>query len=87
MSSSDRLWKITCCVDLWSTPTKLYQTATSNRMQYLMEQFETAFDLVIYDTPHLGLADTNFMAAHTDGILMVIKSGKTRSEVMHVLNG
>ncbi len=60
----------------------------SNRMQYLIEQFETAFDLVIYDTPHLlGLADTNFMAAHTDGILMVIQIGKTNeSEVMHVMN-
>jgi len=28
-------------------------------MQYLMEQFETAFDLVIYDTPILLVADTN----------------------------
>jgi Mrp family chromosome partitioning ATPase len=58
-------------------------------MQHLMEQFQAAFDLVIYDTPHLlGLADTNFLAAQSDGILMVVGVGKTnRSVVMQVLNG
>jgi capsular exopolysaccharide synthesis family protein len=61
----------------------------SARMQHLMEQFQAAFDLVIYDTPHLlGLADTNFLAAQSDGILMVVGVGKTnRSVVMQVLNG
>ncbi len=61
----------------------------SARMQQLMEQCQAAFDLVIYDTPHvLGLADTNFLAAQSDGILFVIGVGKTnRSVVMQVLNG
>lgn len=61
----------------------------SSQMQNLMEQFQTAFDLVIYDASHLlGLADTNFLAANTDGILMVVGLGKTNlSEMMHVLNG
>lgn len=60
----------------------------STQMQHLMEQFQAGFDLVIYDTPHLlGLTDANFLAAHSDGILMVVGVGKTnRSEVMQVLN-
>ena len=60
----------------------------SNRMQYLMEQFQAAFDLVIYDAPHLlGIADANFLAEHTDGLLMVVGVGKTkRSVFMQVLN-
>jgi len=60
----------------------------STQMQHLMAQFQTAFDLVIYDTPHLlGPADTNFLAEHTDGILMVVGVKKTsRSTVMQVLD-
>lgn len=59
----------------------------SAQMQHLMAQFQATFDLVIYDTPHLlGPADTNFLAEHTDGILMVVGVGKTnRSKVMQVL--
>ena len=60
----------------------------STQMQYLMEEFQATFDLVIYDTAHLvGFMDANFLAAHTDGILMVVGVGKTnRSLVMQVLS-
>jgi capsular exopolysaccharide synthesis family protein len=60
----------------------------SAQMQYLMEEFQATFDLVIYDTSHLvGFMDANFLAAHTDGILMIVGVGKTsRSLVMQVLN-
>jgi len=86
MSSSDRPWKITCFVDLWSTPTKLPDLA-SNRMQYLMEQFETAFDLVIYDTPILLVSRIPILWLLYRWDLDGYKSGKTNeSEVMHVLN-
>ena len=53
-----------------------------------MEEFQATFDLVIYDTSHLvGFMDANFLAAHTDGVLMVVGVGKTsRSLVMQVLN-
>lgn len=65
--------------------TKLLASA---QMQYLMEEFQATFDLVIYDTPHLrGRVDTNFLAAHTDGILMVVAVRRTkRSLVMQVVN-
>jgi capsular exopolysaccharide synthesis family protein len=65
--------------------TKLLASA---HMQYLMEEFQATFDLVIYDTSHLvSFMDANFLAAHTDGILMVVGVRKTsRSVVMQVLN-
>ena len=49
----------------------------STRMQHLMMQFQAVFDLVIYDTPHLiGMADANFLADNTDGIMMVMALGR-----------
>jgi capsular exopolysaccharide synthesis family protein len=59
----------------------------SNRMQSLNQEFEEMFDLVIYDTPSLlDCMDTSFLAAHTDGILMVVAVGKTpKSLVMKAL--
>ncbi len=61
----------------------------SMRMQQLMAQFGAAFDLVIYDAPHLlGLSDTNFLAAQSDGIVMVVAVAKTnRSVFKQVLSG
>ncbi len=60
----------------------------SPQMRYLMEELESMFDLVIYDTAHLlELVDTNFLAEHTDGILMVVAVKKTKlSAVNQVIN-
>jgi succinoglycan biosynthesis transport protein ExoP len=60
---------------------------SSKKMQYLMEQFQAFFDLVIYDTPPLaGLADAHLIAAHTDATIMVVQIAKTdRSQVRKVL--
>lgn len=62
---------------------------SSKKMLYLMEQFQAFFDLVIYDTPPLvGLADGNILAAHTDGIVMVVGLDKTdRAMVVKGLDG
>ncbi len=54
----------------------------SNQMQYLMEQLQSTFDLVIYDTTHLqGHTDAQFLSLHADGILLVVGVGKTRRSV------
>jgi polysaccharide biosynthesis transport protein len=50
----------------------------SQKMQHLMEIFQDAFDLVIYDAPPLALADATLLAAQTDGLLMVNRLGVTR---------
>lgn len=60
----------------------------SPRMRYLMEELESMFDLVIYDSAHLlELVDTTFIAEHTDGILMVVAPKQTkRSAVSKVID-
>lgn len=56
-------------------PTKLL---SSDKMKRLMADFHRTFDLIIYDTPSLvGLADASLLAPHTDGILLVVRMGKT----------
>ncbi|MCC5637269.1 polysaccharide biosynthesis tyrosine autokinase [Nostoc sp. CHAB 5844] len=56
---------------------------SSEKMKRLMAEFHNSFDLVIYDVPPLvGLADVSLIAPHTDGILMVVKIGKTQSLVL-----
>jgi capsular exopolysaccharide synthesis family protein len=61
---------------------------SSRKMQHLIEQFQTEYDLVIYDTPpSLGLADGSLLAKRSDGILLVVALGKTgRSELNQVLD-
>lgn len=60
----------------------------SDQMQQAMEKFQTMFDLVIYDTPHLfGLTDASFLTSQVDEVLMVIAANKTnRTAVDRVLN-
>jgi len=60
---------------------------TSDKMRLLMEQFQMVFDLIIYDTPPVvGLADASLIAAQTDGLVMVVRLGKTkRSAVTQAL--
>ncbi|MBD1878453.1 polysaccharide biosynthesis tyrosine autokinase [Coleofasciculus sp. FACHB-T130] len=61
-------------------PTRLL---SSKRMQYLMEQLNAVFDLVIYDTPPiLGLADGRLLAVHTNGVIMVARLGKTDRSIL-----
>lgn len=56
-------------------PTRLL---CSKKMHNLVQRFQEAFDLVIFDAPPLlGLADARLMAAHTDGIVMVVGLGRT----------
>ncbi|MBW4618448.1 MAG: AAA family ATPase [Cyanosarcina radialis HA8281-LM2] len=59
----------------------------SSRLKKLMGELEKTFDLVIYDLPHLtDTIDTNFLAANTDGILMVVGLQKTsRSAVLEAI--
>ena len=56
-------------------PTKLL---SSRKMKHLVERVQKVFDLVIYDTPpSIGLADASLLAAHMDGVVMVVGLGKT----------
>ena len=61
---------------------------SSNKMQNLVEKFQAAFDLIIYDTsPILGLADSSLLAVNTDASILLIGIGKTnRSALVKVLD-
>lgn len=51
---------------------------SSGKMKKLMAQFQDTFDLVIYDAPPIvGLADTNYIAPQTDGVVMLVRMDKT----------
>jgi succinoglycan biosynthesis transport protein ExoP len=51
---------------------------SSQRIQNLMDEMKQHFDLIIYDTPPLlGFADSNLLAAHTDGMVVVVGLGRT----------
>lgn len=67
-------------------PTRLL---ASKKMHNLVERFQQSFDLILFDTPPLlGLADARILAAHTDGIALVVGLGKTdRSVLTEVLYG
>jgi capsular exopolysaccharide synthesis family protein len=67
-------------------PTRLL---ASKKMRHLVERFQEEFDLVLFDTPPLlGLADARILAAHTDGIALVVGLGKTdRAVLTEVLYG
>ncbi|HEY9673871.1 MAG TPA: polysaccharide biosynthesis tyrosine autokinase [Waterburya sp.] len=67
-------------------PTRLL---ASKKMHNLVERLRESFDLILFDTPPLlGLADARILAAHTDGIALVVGLGKTdRSVLTEVLYG
>jgi succinoglycan biosynthesis transport protein ExoP len=66
---ADNLFVLTAGLPIPGTARRL----ASSGMQYLMEELQATFDLVIYDTPPLvDSKDANFLAARTDGILLVV---------------
>ena len=61
---------------------------SSRKMHNLVEYLQEDFDLVIFDAPPLlGLADARLLAAHTDGMVLVVGMGRTyRAVVTQVLS-
>ena len=63
--------------DIPPDPTRLL---SSGKMQELMEQLkcDRNYDLIIYDTPPiLGFADGRILASRTNGVVLVVRIGKT----------
>ncbi len=73
--------------DIPPDPTRLL---ASGRMQQIMDQLRASdtFDIVIYDTPPMAnFADARILGTLTNGIIMVVRVGKTdRSTVKHTLD-
>ena len=63
--------------DIPPDPTRLL---ASQRMRTLMERLKSSrkYDLIIYDTPPiLGFADGRILSSHTNGVVLVVRIGKT----------
>ena len=63
--------------DIPPDPTRLL---SSQKMYALMERLKNSrkYDLIIYDTPPiLGFADGRILSSHTDGVILVVRIGKT----------
>jgi len=76
---ADNLFVLTAGIPLPGTSRRL----ASSQMQYLMAEFNAIFDWVIYDTPPLVESkDANFLAARTDGILMVVSIRNVKYSVV-----
>ncbi len=55
----------------------------SQKMENLMKELQTTFDLVIYKAPSLlGLADAYLLATHTDGVLLVASVEKLKRSIL-----
>ncbi len=75
----ENLFVLTSGQSLPNSPKRL----ASAHMQHLMEKLHARFDLVIYDTPNLlDYTDASFLAANTDGILMVVTMGQTKQSLV-----
>ena len=61
-----------------SVPPDPARLLSSNKMKQMMDYFHQNFDLVIYDAPPmLGLVDARMLAPYTDGLILVVRIGKT----------
>ncbi len=71
--------------EILSDPSSLlYNTRMSDMMQEI--QLSQQFDLIIYDTPSLlSFSDGKVIASHSNGLILIVKIGKTKDyELRHV---
>ncbi|MBU1045314.1 MAG: CpsD/CapB family tyrosine-protein kinase [Candidatus Omnitrophica bacterium] len=55
----------------------------SNRMEALLEKIRKNFDYIILDTPPvIAVADSGIVCAQADGVIMVIRAGKTQRGIV-----
>ncbi|MFZ1028992.1 MAG: polysaccharide biosynthesis tyrosine autokinase [Limnoraphis robusta] len=66
-----------------SIPPDPIRVLASQKMQDLIAQLRSAFDLVVYDAPPLtGLADAYLLAAETNGMVLVASLGRVKRSVL-----
>ncbi|BBI31764.1 CpsD/CapB family tyrosine-protein kinase [Cohnella abietis] len=63
-------------------PTNPAELLESSRMSKLLEELKTLFDVIIIDSPPaLVVTDAHILAPKCDGVVFVIRSGKTKKEL------
>jgi polysaccharide biosynthesis transport protein len=61
-------------------PRRPHELLDAGRMAELVRDLESAADVVIVDSSPLVVADAAMLAAHADGVLLVVRPGKTSAE-------
>jgi capsular exopolysaccharide synthesis family protein len=82
-------WENLSVLPAGDTPPDPSRLLHSQKMKQLVDQLnqDGKYDLIIYDTPPvLGFADAKIIAPYTDGMILVVKMGKTeRSSFKNVI--
>ncbi len=65
-----------------SLPHNPSELLTSKRMEQIISHLNAHFDIVIIDTPPLLVTDAHVLSAKVDGVLLVIRPGKTRATIV-----
>lgn len=61
-------------------PRRPHELLDAARMAELVRDMESAADVVVVDSSPLVVADAAMLAAHADGVLLVVRPGKTSAE-------
>lgn len=63
------------------TPPNPVELLSSKRMEELLRRMRENYDAVIIDTPSImNMADAQLVASHSDGVVLVVHSGKVKKE-------
>jgi len=66
-----------------ATPPDALRVLSSQKMNRVFQDLRNQFDLIIYDTPPLlGFADAYFIAAKTQGLILVSSLGQTKRSIL-----
>lgn len=77
MTNTDNLW----FMPAGPTPPNPSELLSSNRMAALLEAVKRTYDVIIVDTPPiLFVTDAQIVAAQSDGVVLVVDSGKVKKE-------
>lgn len=74
----ENLYILTCGI-IPPNPTEILE---STKMDVLLDRFKDNFDIIIIDTPPVGvLADAAILSKKTDGVILVVASGESKIEM------
>lgn len=78
MTNTDNLWFMSA----GPTPPNPSELLSSKRMAALLEAAKRSYDVIIVDTPPiLFVTDAQIVAAQSDGVVLVVDSGKVKKEI------
>ncbi len=62
-----------------SLPPNPAELIASNRMEAILEELRSQFEVIVIDTPPAIVTDAQLLGSRADGVIYVLRPGKTRS--------